>query len=331
MAVACSDTEPAGPEAADIESQTVNAADGWAFVAYQGENAAAVSVNDRAASALWDLGFFATSVMLNGGAAGPAGVVGHCLCQNASATDAEVVAMTAESELAVFESVTEVQIPTVEGAWQSDALAAAVDGWYSYDPVTHIVSAVRENAWKIRTASGTSYAKFRVTGLANGTQQHAGRITFEYAVQAAAGAAFGPAEAATVDVSSGAVDYDLDSSAVVTGSPAWDLRFDGYDIRVNGGVSGGGSAGASLSVESFDAMTDASDLTASHYRGDAFGGVFEEHPWYRYNLQGNHQIWPTYDVYLIRRGEAVYKVQLTSYYGPTGESRQITFRYARLR
>jgi hypothetical protein len=154
MALACSDIEPAGAEAADIEAQTVNAADGWAFVAFQGENAAAVSVNDRAASELWDLGFFATSVMLNGGAAGPAGVVGHCLCQNASATDGEVVAMTAESELAVFESVTDAQIPTAEGAWQSDALAAAIDGWYSYDPVTHMVSAVRENAWKIRTARG---------------------------------------------------------------------------------------------------------------------------------------------------------------------------------
>jgi hypothetical protein len=58
--------------------------------------------------------------------------------------------------------------------------------------------------------------------------------------------------------------------------------------------------------------------------------VFDAHPWYRYNLDGGHQIWPTYDVFLIRRGDAVYKVQLTSYYGATGDSRQITFRYARL-
>jgi hypothetical protein len=31
----------------------------------------------------------------------------------------------------------------------------------------------------------------------NSTHQHAGRITFEYALQAAAGAAFGPVQAAT--------------------------------------------------------------------------------------------------------------------------------------
>jgi hypothetical protein len=68
-----------------------------------------------------------------------------------------------------------------------------------------------------------------------------------------------------------------------------------------------------------------------HYRGDAFGGVFDEHRWYRYNLTGtDHQIWPTYDVYLIRRGTEVYKVQLVSYYDATGDSRHITFRYAPL-
>ena len=169
LALACSDTGPTGPEAADIASRTVDAADGWVFVAFQEENAATVGVSDRVASDMWDVAFFATSVMLNGGAAGPAGVVGHCLCRSEAATDAEIVVLTAESELAAFESVTEGQIPMAEAAWQSDGLAAAIDGWYSYDLVTHDVSAVRENAWKIRTASGTSYAKFRVTGMANGT------------------------------------------------------------------------------------------------------------------------------------------------------------------
>ena len=47
-----------------------------------------VSAASPATSTDWDLAFFATSVMLNGGEAGPAGVVGHCLCRNANATDA---------------------------------------------------------------------------------------------------------------------------------------------------------------------------------------------------------------------------------------------------
>ena len=192
------------------------------------------------------------------------------------------------------------------------------------------MTAVPANVWKVRTASGEAYAKFHVTGIAGATQQHAGGVTFEYAVQSSAGAAFGVPETATADVSSGAVYFDLETGSVVGATDDWDLLFEGWDIRVNGGVSGSGDAGAVLSGELFDDVTDASDVPARVYAGDAFGGVFEAHPWYRYNLGGNHQIWPTYDVYLVRRGDSVYKVQLTSYYGPTGDSRQITFRYARL-
>jgi hypothetical protein len=54
-------------------------------------------------------------------------------------------------------------------------------------------------------------------------------------------------------------------------------------------------------------------------------------PWYRYNITGtDNQIWPTYDVYLVRRGSDVYKVQLVGYYDAGGRSRQITVRYAPL-
>ena len=329
-AAACSDSDLAGPTTDDVQTLTVDASGGWGFVAFNGEDARAVSVSDRSSSDVWDLGFFATSVMLNGGAAGPAGVVGHCLCQNASATDADLMAMTAESEMADFEAVTAAAIPTGEDAWTSDALAPAIDGWYSYNPSTHVVSAAPENVWKVRTASGEAYAKFHVTGVANGTQQHAGEVTFEYALQPSAGAAFEAARTETVDLSSGPVPFDLETRSVVAATAEWDLLFDGYDVRVNGGVSGTGAAGAVLAGETFAEITDASDVPAQVYAGDAFGGVFDDHSWYRYNLDGRHQIWPTYDVYLIRRGDAVYKVQLTSYYGPSGDSRQITFRYARL-
>lgn len=327
---ACSDSDPAGPDADDVPSLTVDASETWAFVTLHEDEASAVDVSARSTSEDWDLGFFATSVMLNGGAAGPGGVVGHCLCQNAGATDAEVMEMTAASELADFEAVTAAAIPESGDAWTTDALAPAIDGWYSYNPSTHVVSAAPENVWKVRTASGGAYAKFHVTGLANATRQHAGEVTFESALQRSPGADFEATRVETVDLASGPVHFDLETGSVVDAAAEWDLMFEGYHIRVNGGVSGTGSAGASLSDQAFDDITDATDLSAGHYRGDAFGGVFDEHPWYRYDLDDGHQIWPTYNVYLIRRDDAVYKIQLTSYYGATGDSRQITFRYARL-
>ena len=54
------------------------------------------------------------------------------------------------------------------------------------------------------------------------------------------------------------------------------------------------------------------------------------HPWFRYNLQNDHQVYPTFDVYLIRKGDDVYKVQLTGYYGAAGEARHIGIRWSQL-
>jgi hypothetical protein len=79
----------------------------------------------------------------------------------------------------------------------------------------------------------------------------------------------------------------------------------------------------------FDAITAANiPGSASAWSADAF----TTSKWYRYNLTGtDHQVWPTFDVYLVQRGSEVYKIQLTNYYGPGGEPRRITFRYAKLR
>jgi hypothetical protein len=328
VAVAC-DGGPTEPPFADVATLTVDASAGWTYVDL-GSPARSVAVSDPGASSDWDLGFYATSVMLNGGAAGPAGVSGYCVCQNAGATNAQLLAMTPESELAAFEAVTAAQIPTDDGAWQSDALAAAIAGWYRYDPATHVVSAATDKAWKVRTADGTAFAKLRVAKIEAASRTDAGRVTLEFAVQSSRGAPMGEVRTLVVDLStSGKVYVDLRAGAVSDASK-WDLLLEGYAIRVNGGVSGSGKAGAVAADQSFAAIADASDLTDSHYRGDAYGGVFDTHRWYRYNLDGDHQVWPTYDVYLIRRGEEVYKVQITGYYGPAGEPRHITFRYAKL-
>lgn len=327
---ACSESDPAGPEGdGEPAALTVDASEAWVLVEL-GDEAQTVTAEDPQSSTEWDLGFFATDVMLNGGAAGPGEVSGYCVCQNASATDDEIRAMTADSELEDFRSVDASALPDSVEAWVSDALAPAIDGWYAYDPQTHVVSAASENVWKVRTASGSSYAKFHVTALDGATMEHAGQITIEYAVQSEQGSAFGSVETATVDVSGGAIRFDLETGAEVAGDAEWDLLFEGYDIRVNGGVSGDAQAGAALADGSFGEIVDASDLPEGVYQGDAFGGAFVEHAWYRYNLQDQHQIWPTYDVFLVQREDEVYKIQLTNYYGQTGETRQITFRYARV-
>lgn len=329
VASACSDSDPSGPGGGDDDPVlTVDAADDWAFVRL-GEVAEEVSVSDPGTSSDWDIAFHATSVMLNGGGAGPGDVEGYCLCQNQSASDGDVEGMTPESELAAFVAAGLDRLPD-EDAWQSDALARAISGWFEYDMETHQVS-LADKVWKVRAADGTGFAKLRVAGMEGASQADAGMLTLEYAYQEAAGEPLGEVQTVTVDLSSGGQAYlDLASGDVsdAAGASEWDLFLEGYTIRVNGGVSGSGEAGAVGVEDAFGDVTDPGDMTENHYSGDAYGGVFEEARWYRYNLQGQHQIWPTFDVYLIRRGSDVYKVQLTGYYGATGDSRQITFRYS---
>jgi hypothetical protein len=324
---ACSDGGTASDPVPDGGTVTVDASASWALLDLDAANP---STTADAGSPAWEIGLFATSVMLNGGAAGPGGVVGYCVCQNAAATGAQVQAMTPASELADFEAVGLSSVPADPAAWTTDALVPVLSGWYAYDQTTHQVSAAPSRVFKLRTAEGAAYAKLRVTGIAGAAREHAGRVTIEYAVQPAKGAAMGAAKTATVDVSGGRVYFDLVRGEVST-SADWDLAFEGWDIRVNGGVSGGGQAGAVPVEDAFAAIVDASDLQASLYRGDAYGGVFDEHRWYRYNLTGtDHQVWPTFDVYLVKSGSTIWKVQITGYYGPNAEPRRISVRYAKV-
>jgi hypothetical protein len=180
-AAGCSDAEgPAGPQTPAFSTLTVDASAGWAYVDFTGATATPVAIGSAGESAQWDLGFNATSVVANGGVSGPGGMLVHCICQNVNATNEQVMAYSAASQLAAFDAITAANVPASASAWSAD--------------------------------------------------------------------------------------------------------------------------------------------------------VFTTSKWYRYNLTGtDHQVWPTFDVYLVQRGSEVYKIQLTNYYGPGGEPRRITFRYAKLR
>jgi hypothetical protein len=323
LAAACASDELEAPPQQTEETLTVDASTDWAYASVLDESI--VSVADPATSSEWDIGFNATRVMLNGGAAGPGGVLGHCICQNSGATDAEVIAMTAEGELPDFDAVSEADIPPETG-FESEVLQTAIDGWYGGSGA----GAVAESgvAWLLRLQDGASYAKLRVVSLTGPTEAHAGQVTLEYAVQPTAEAAFEAVQTVTLDASSPA-SLDLNSGSTAPAAGEWDLSLEGFTIRLNSGVSGTGAAGATPSAEPFATVTTAA-VDSRAYQVDAFAGVFGTNPWYRYNLTGENIIHPTFDVYLLKRGPDVYKLQLIDYYSAAGEPRNITFRYAKL-
>lgn len=320
--VACGDDVVAPPPPVE-GTVTVDASKGYVYFSFA-DGEVVTPTPSAAASGAWDIAFSATTVTLNGGAAGPGGVSGFCICQNAGATDTQVLAMTPDSELADFDAVTAVPTAT----FTTDALTPAITGWFTGSGAA--AQADPSRTFLVRLADSVGYAKVHVTALQNPTATSPGVVTIEYAVQATATAAPGAARTMQVDLTTGPKAIDLEAGTVTTSATDWDLRFEGFTIRVNSGVSGPGKAAAAIGAGTFESITTAKEADQA-YRSDSYAGVFASSRWYRYNIGGTgNRISPTFEVYLVRRGSAVYKVQLLNYYNVTGSPRHITFRYEQI-
>jgi hypothetical protein len=319
----CSDDVTALPPPAE-GTVTVDASGSYVYFSFQ--NGDLVTPTPIAGeSSAWDIAFWTTNVTLNGGAAGPGGVTGFCVCQNAGATNAEILAMTPESELADFEAVTAVP---AGATFTADALTPAISGWFTGSGAA--ATADPSKTFLVRLADSLAYAKVRVAALQGASSTSAGRVTLEYAVQPSPTAALGPTQALQVDLTTaGARGVDLNTGSLTTSPTDWDLRLDGFTIRVNGGASGPGKGAAAAATGSFESITTAKTADQA-YRADVYAGVFGAQRWYKYNLAGDNRISPTFDVYLVKRGSAVYKLQLLNYYNATGSPRFLTFRYKQI-
>ena len=319
----CADDVTAPPAAVE-GTFTVDARTSWVYVSLA-DSAIVTPAPSANESAAWDIAFNGTNVTLNGGAAGPGGVTGACICQNASATNDAVLAMTAEGEKADFDAVTSVPAGI---AFSSDVLTPAISGWFSGSGSAAVAAPAK--TFLVRTSDSLSYAKVHVTALEAPSATSAGRVTLEYALQPTATSAFQATKTITVDLTtSGAKSIDLNTGALTTSATGWDLRLEGFTIKVNGGVSGSGKGGAATATGTFDATTTAV-AAATAYRTDVYAGVFNTSKYYRYNILGDHKVSPTFDVYLVKRGSSVYALQVVGYYSSTGVARFITFRYKKL-
>ncbi len=322
---ACATDDVVAPPQLETEgSLTVVATSSWQFVSLA-DSSQVTPTPSANASASWDIAFFGTNVTLNGGDAGPGGVTAACLCQNAEATNEQVLAMTAESEFAEFDTVSAVPAGLT---FTGDALTPAIVGWFSGAGAG--ATADTAKTWLLRLNDSTSFAAIRVKAIAAPTATHAGSVTLEYRLQASADAALVAPQEITVDAgAAGGTRVDFNAGATTTDDAAWDLQVQGFTIRVNGGISGSGKGGAATTATAFADLTTAV-TNASAYRIDVYAGVFGTQRYYRYNILGDHRISPTFDVYFLRRGADTYKLQVIGYYSETGSARHITFRWAKL-
>lgn len=156
----------------------------------------------------------------------------------------------------------------------------------------------------------------------------------------------------TVDsTKAGTTCYDFDSKAeVACTSNTWDVKFDSqnrsYKLWTNSGTSGTGKGGA-LGLVDWQSLKTYKNATqdpatsqdiSQLYQADKTSGIFVEKPWYEYNLQGNHQLYPNNRVYLITTNASdptiqstvqapVFALQVTNYYNTAGKSGFPTIRY----
>ncbi|HEY4306756.1 MAG TPA: HmuY family protein [Gemmatimonadaceae bacterium] len=333
LLAACSDSSSTTEPGSQYTTIQLNAATAPAYLTL-GSPATVATVTDPATSSAWDLSFSsAPNVTVNGGASGPGGVKAYCLCANGALTLTQVEALTTTQGADAFGAVTTTSIPTDSTKFQADAATQAISGWYDYNTTSHQLSA-NATVWAVKlvTTAG-SYAKFHVKTIAADGSSAA----LEWATQVGGTAATSTTNQ-TVTVNPGSttkIYVNLTTGATSTTAPAsWDLAIANYTIYVNG--IGGASAIQLVPspYASYAAITQmpiggTTGIPASVFATDGAGGVFSTNAPYRYD-SNSHQVYPSYDVYLVKKGTAVYKVQVTNYYNTTGTFGNITVRYAKI-
>lgn len=336
VVVACDSSASTGP--APLNTATtellVDASASTAYVRL-GDTVRTVTPSAPATSTEWDLSLFATTVALNSGAGGPGDVQAYCLCGNENVTNAQIQTLTAANQRAAFDAVTAAQIPA-DNQFSSESLIPRVTGWYTGNGASAAANPARTFVLlRTRVLPIPLYGKFRVTNISGATATTPGSVTIEYTMQATGAGPLPAARTATITVGAAPVFFDLVNGREVSAAETWDIRFEGFLIRANSGASGGAGILVAPPVDAPFATLDLTALRATPnpaFGQDALGGPFGARPWYRYNVTGTDlQIWPTFNVYLVKRGAQVWKVQLVGYYDTQGQSRRITVRSARLR
>ena len=340
VALAACEGDSNGPTPPDEAGEiTVDASSTTGFAYVSLEDGEVVTVTDPATSTAWDIALRRFEVRLNGGVSGGKGVVGYNLRNHEADTPEAILALTPENTEAEFEAVGEADIPaTVD--FLTDGLVENGLGWLSFGPTGP--AANPGAAWKVQTAGG-NYAVVRATGLTiGGTDPQSAElesVDLEWRYQPAGGA-LGAVQTATIDLTSGNTAIDLATGAGVTPAGCnWDLQAGALDFSLTlNAACTAGSYPIDQAVTSLDEITDASD--ASEY-GPFLAGRVGAVPFtpslddgagpFLYNLAGDNRLSPTFNIYLIKVGDAVYKVQLTGYYSDTGASGHPTIRYARIR
>jgi hypothetical protein len=302
------------------------------------EEQSPVAVGDPSSSTAWDFGIRRYEVRLNGGFSGPGSVDAALVVNHASEPAATILAYTAEDRLAEFDAIDASDVPA-NSAFSSTSLTTDASSWFT--PSGQGVVANPARSWKVRLADG-GHAVLRIAELTVGGQGLE-QFRIEYRLQATGGT-LGSLE--SVAVTPGApgspTRISLESGAATeAGGCAWDLAIDaGFAITLNTGQGCNAGSFPLRDGESFEEVTTAADAPEyaaflSRISSPIANSVTaDDAPPFLYGLDpaNPHRLVPSFNIYLIRSGTAVYKVQFLGYYNPAGGASGFpTLRVARIK
>lgn len=280
----------------------------------------------------WDIALRRYEVRLNSAAtAGPTnrGVTAYSLGNNATRTDAQILAFTTDNTRPVFDSIRTAQIPA-DSLFKAESLVENRNGWLN------LAGAPTANAaayWKVRTASG-AFALVRFTRITYTAQQSLDTVQLETRLEA--GGTLGAARLLTLKLN-GAGFVNVATGVAGTGTGCdWDLRIDQqqFTVTVNSACNTGTyPGGASPTFANQTRASDAPQFSAflSALSAPIPNSITDTRAPFRYNLQGTNRLHPAFNTYLIKVAAKVYKLQLINYYSDAGASAYPTLRWSRIK
>lgn len=289
-----------------------------------------------AVSADWDVALRRFELRLRSPAlAGAASrtVAGAGLANTASASDAQILALTPASTLTEFDGVRASTIPA-DSLFQTDRLAENRQGHLN---LGGIPTANASAFWKTRLADGR-FAVFRVARIRFTPQFAVDTLVVESRLQT--GATLGATQQLAFAPGGQVRALSLGTNSVVASAAGcgWDLQFNPAPSQLSltmntacgvGTYPGGTSPTFATVASASDAPQYAGFL--SQLVGPIPTSVLDKSGPFRYNLTGTDRLHPTFNTFLIKTGTRVYKLQVIDYYSATGSAGFPTLRFARIR
>lgn len=295
---------------------------------------------------------------INGGISGDAGIA-SCIAHipegiydvNGAPVQSAFEALTRDNTQADFDAVTATNC-TADFAEDSIDLQIDMENWlaadYSAGAPVFSASSDASNGWIIQSASKNDsdiyeYARVKVSTVdySAGVKR---AITLESEIWDDNASVFLSAVTSPeLNFTDNRVYWDMETNSIVTADQNWDLSIvvdeRNWNIQVNGGVSGEGSAAvATLLVDSASQVSNpASGTTGDVYKyySDSASSVLSgpgNYGAFSYGVDDSHNMWPNFTTYLFKDGTRYYKAQIVSNYGEDGtaSSGNLYVRYAEI-